>query len=154
MNQSDLIWWPDDKKGLIINAVAARDRSSPRFVATRAIRLLFPLPIMALASHWISTLLSFPDDTPEWVLTWVDLGPTILTWACAVMSLIVGIMLLFEWRRDFNQAAALNREASKLGVDVSKLDGDWVFEALVLPMVRRKGVTLPDGSVAHLQEGA
>ena len=96
---------------------------------------------------------SFPDDTPEWVLTWVDLGPTILTWACAVMSLIVGIMLLFEWRRDFNQAAALNREASKLGVDVSKLDGDWVFEALVLPMVRRKGITLPDGSVAHLQEG-
>ena len=153
MNQSDLIWWPDDKKGLIINAVAARDRAAPGFVASRAIRLLFPLPIMVLASYWISKSMSFPDDTPTWVLTWVDLGPTILTWACVVMTTIIGTMLLIDWRRDCRQAAALKREADELGVDVAKLDGDWVFEALVLPMVRRKGITLPDGSVARLQEG-
>ena len=61
-------------------------------------------------------------------------------------------MLLIDWRRDRSAATALEREASALGVDIAKLDGDWVFEALVLPMVRRKGITLPDGSVAHLRE--
>lgn len=61
-------------------------------------------------------------------------------------------MLLIDWRRDRSAASALEREASALGVDIAKLDGDWVFEALVLPMVRRKGITLPDGSVAHLRE--
>ncbi len=145
MNQVDLIWLPDDKKGLIINAVAARDRSSLGFVASRAIRLLFPLPILVLASHWISSSLSFPDDSPEWVLTWVDLGPTVLTWACAVMSSIIGVMLLIDWRRDVKEASALNRKAHEFGVDVSKLDGNWVFEALVLPMLRRKGIIVQDG---------
>ena len=61
-------------------------------------------------------------------------------------------MLLIDWRRDRSAASALEREASALGVDIANLDGGWVFEALVLPMVRRKGITLPDGSVAHLRE--
>lgn len=152
MNKADIIWWPDDKKGLIINAVAARDRALPGFVASRAIRLLFPLPIMVLASYWITQFVLFPDDTPIWVLTWVELGPTILTWACAVMSTIIGTMLFIDWRRDCREAATLKRKASELGVDIAKLDGDWVFEALVMPMVRRKGISLPDGSVAHLRE--
>lgn len=54
MNKADIIWWPDDKKGVIINAVAARDRATARFVVTRAIRLVFPMPIMVLASYLIS----------------------------------------------------------------------------------------------------
>ena len=152
MNKADLIWWPDDKKGVIINAVAARDRATPRFVITRALRLVFPMPIMVLASYLISTTLTFPDDAPGWVLTWVEWGPTTLAWACATMTLFVVAMLLIDWRRDQSAAVALEREASALGVDIAKLDGDWVFEALVLPMVRRKGITLPDGSVAHLTE--
>ena len=152
MNKADIIWWPDDKKGVIINAVAARDRATPRFVFTRAIRLVFPMPIMVLASYLISTTLTFPDDTPGWVLTWVEWGPTTLAWACAAMTVFVATMLLIDWRRDRSAAVALEREASALGVDIAKLDGDWVFEALVLPMVRRKGITLPDGSVAHLRE--
>ena len=61
-------------------------------------------------------------------------------------------MLLIDWRRDRSAASALEREASALGVDIANLDGGWVFEALVLPMVRRKRITLPDGSVAHLRE--
>lgn len=60
MNKADLIWWPDDKKGVIINAVAARDRATPSFVFTRALRLVFPMPIMVLASYLISTTLTFP----------------------------------------------------------------------------------------------
>jgi len=68
------------------------------------------------------------------------------------MTVFVISMLLIDWRRDRSAAVALEREASALGVDIANLDGDWVFEALVLPMVRRKGVTLPDDSVAHLRE--
>ncbi len=152
MNKADLIWWPDDKKGVIINAVAARDRATPLFVFTRAIRLLFPMPIMVLASYVTSTTLTFPDDSPGWILTWIEWGPTTLAWACSAMTVFVISMLLIDWRRDRSAAVALEREASALGVDIANLDGDWVFEALVLPMVRRKGVTLPDDSVAHLRE--
>ncbi len=152
MNKADLIWWPDDKKGVIINAVAARDRATLSFVFARALRLVFPMPIMVLASYLISTTLTFPDDTPGWVLTWIEWGPTTLAWACAAMTVFVISMLLIDWRRDRSAATALEREASALGVDIAKLDGDWVFEALVLPMVRRKGITLPDGTVARLRE--
>lgn len=53
MDKSDIIWWPDEKKGLIINAVTARDRASLSFVWSRAARILFPLPLMVLASYWI-----------------------------------------------------------------------------------------------------
>lgn len=142
MNPADLIWWPDDKKGVIINAVAARDRTKPSFVVNRALHLVFPMPIMVLASYVISTTLTFPEDAPGWVHTWVEWGPTTLAWACAMMTVFVLAMLLIDWRRDRSAAVALEREASALGVDIAKLDGDWVFEALVLPMVRRKGITL------------
>lgn len=152
MNQSDIIWWPDDKKGLIINAVSSRDRASPRFVATRAARLILPMPLMVLASYVISTTLTYPDDAPAWVLTWADWAPTILLWVCAVMTLLIGSMLLIEWRRASREAAVYERKARDLGVDIAKLDSDWVFEALVLPMVRRKGIRLPDGSISRLQE--
>ncbi len=152
MNKSDIIWWPDDQKGLIINAVNTRDRASLRFVATRAARLILPMPLMVLASYGISSTLTYPDDSPAWVLTWADWAPTILLWVCAVMTLFIGSMLLIEWRRDRREAAVYERKARDLGVDIAKLDSDWVFEALVLPMVRRKGIRLPDGSISRLQE--
>jgi hypothetical protein len=152
MDKSDIIWWPDDKKGLIINAVTARDRASLRFVGSRAARILFPLPLMVLASFWISSTLEFPPDTPSWVLTWIEWGPSTLFLISAVMSVIVGIGLLIDWRKDQKEAAGLEQDARAIGVDVAKLDSDWVFEALVMPMVRRKGIRLPDGTVAHLQK--
>lgn len=152
MDKSEIIWWPDDKKGLIINAITARDRASLRFVSGRAARILFPLPLMVLVSFWISSILEFPPDTPSWVLTWVEWGPSTLFVFSSVMSVIVGIGLLIDWRKDQKEAARLKHDARAIGVDVEKLDSDWVFEALVMPMVRRKGIRLPNGTVAHLQE--
>ncbi len=152
MNKSDIIWWPDDQKGLIINAVNSRDRASPRFVATRAARLILPMPLMVLASYGISSTLTYLDDSPAWVLTWADWAPTIILWVCAVMALFIGSMLFIEWRQASREAAVYESKARDLGVDIAKLDSDWVFEALVLPMVRRKGIQLPDGTISRLQE--
>ena len=42
MDKNDIIWWPDDQKGLIINAITARDRASWRFLGSRAARMVLP----------------------------------------------------------------------------------------------------------------
>lgn len=85
-------------------------------------------------------------------MTWIEWGPSTLFLISAVMSVIVGIGLLIDWLKDQKEAARLEQDARAIGVEIAKLDSDWVFETLVMPMVRRKGIRLPDGTVAHLQK--
>lgn len=152
MNHADIVWWPDDKKGLIINAVSFRDRASPRFVAMRAAWLIWPMPVMVLASYWILPMLSFPYDAPAWVLTWISWTPTILLVGCSVLTLLISSMLFIEWRRDRREAVALECQAKSLGIDIAKLDSAWVFEKLILPMAWRKRIMFQDRSIARLRE--
>ena len=149
MEKNDIIWWSDDQKGLIINAVTARDRASWRFLAGRAAKMV--LPALLVVSWLLLADLQLGADAPSWVRSGFEWGLLILPPVGLIVSLAAIVLLASEWWQDRKRAAHLANEVSGLGVDLSKLDSDWVFEKVLLPLARRKGITLPDGSIVRVR---
>lgn len=149
MDKNDIIWWPDNQKGLIINAITARDRASWRFLASRAAKMVLPT---LLVVAWL--LLADPQlgpDAPSWVRSGFEWGLLILPPVGLFVSLAAVVLLISEWWQDRKRAAHLADEVSGLGVDITTLDSDWVFEKVLLPLARRKGISLPDGTIVRVR---
>ena len=149
MDKNDIIWWPDDQIGLIINAVTARDRASWRFPASRAAKMV--LPVLVMVAGLLSIDPQLGPDAPAWVRSGFEWGLLIVPPVGLVTSLAAIVLLASEWRQARKRAAHLADEVSGLGLDLSSLDSDWVFEKLLLPLARRKGISLPDGTVVRVR---
>ena len=76
MDKNDIIWWPDDQKGLIINAITARDRASWRFLGSRAARMV--LPPLAMVAVVLSANPQLGSDAPVWIQRIFDWGLLVL----------------------------------------------------------------------------
>lgn len=79
------------------------------------------------------------------------MGAADLSPICLISALAISVLLVAEWRQDRKRAAHLADEVSGLGLDLSSLDSDWVFEKLLLPLARRKGISFPDGTVVRVR---
>ncbi len=149
MEKNDIIWWSDDQKGLIINAVTARDRASWRFLASRAAKMI--LPMLVMVAGLLSLDGQLGSDAPDWIQSSFEWGLLIFPPICLISALAISVLLVAEWRQDRKRAAHLADEVSGLGLDLSSLDSDWVFEKLLLPLARRKGISFPDGTVVRVR---
>ncbi|MBP9636695.1 MAG: hypothetical protein KBE28_16825 [Nitrospira sp.] len=149
MDKNDIIWWPDDQKGLIINAITARDRASWRFLGSRAARMV--LPPLAMVAVVLSANPQLGSDAPVWIQRIFDWGLLVLPPFGLLISLTTAVLLTSEWRQDRKRAGRLAGDVSKLGLDIETLDSDWVFENLLMPLARRRGVKLPDGTVVQVR---
>lgn len=127
MDKNDIIWWPDDRKGLMVEtAITARDRASWRFLASRAAKMVLPTLLVVAWFSWRT-----PDSGQDAFLrvrSGFEWGLLILPPVGLFVSLAAIVLLISEWWQDRKHAGASRRMKYRALESISR---HWIATRIV-----------------------
>lgn len=147
IDKKEILMWPDDKKGVIIAAILSRKRASIGFLFRQRMRSVMLAPFLFGVNWYLfESLRIHSGDVPDWYVFIVDWVPSITLWCFGLCTVAFTLIMVLSWLKDRKAAIADSIKAKSIGVDMDYIDDDWVFDKLMMPIIRRKGIEMPDGT--------